>query len=264
MEDKIVNPNQRFALDDRGYVIDSLNPANSGKAYHHDRNDDRSPYDSHLRERVLFVRLCELVGKLIINQRPAEKDFLGHNYKPYNTEGGAISSAVFDAIRASHLNCRDPAISIEHKFAGRLKRQKNGRQDFTSISLFCDDVECLLRDLYGDIGGEALDNILQAVFRIVEEFTQFVRSDLWKEHRDAVAADYAGGIGVPEGSSISGSECGRGHSARKDLKARILDVRANPTAFSEYIVHFVNWLAEPEGSHSEASYREEMDLIPWD
>jgi hypothetical protein len=262
MEDKIVNPNQRFALDDRGYVIDSLNPANSGKAYHHDRNDDRSPYDSHLRERVLFVRLCELVGKLIINQRPAEKDFLGHNYKPYNTEGGAISSAVFDAIRASHLNSRDPAISIQHKFAGRLKRQKNGRQHFTSISLFCDDVECLLRDLYGDIGGEALDNILQAVFRIVKEFTQFVRTDLWKEHQDAVAADYADGIGVPEGSSISGSECGRGHSARKDLKARILDVRANPTAFSEYTVHFVNWLAEPEGS--EASYPEEMDLIPWD
>jgi hypothetical protein len=82
VEDKIMNTNQRFALDDRGYVIGSLNPANSGKAYHHDRHDDRSPYDSHLRERVLFVRLCQLVGKLIINQRPAEKDFLGTIISP--------------------------------------------------------------------------------------------------------------------------------------------------------------------------------------
>jgi|SRR5262245_21523119 len=42
---------------------------------------------------------------------------------------------------------------------------------------------------------------LWAVFCIVQEFTKFVRSDLWKEHRDAEDFDYILGIGVPEGSS---------------------------------------------------------------
>ena len=56
--------NRRFALDEKRYVIDAVNPANSGKGYCHegDPEDDR-----HLRERVLMVRLGELLDKLIIN-----------------------------------------------------------------------------------------------------------------------------------------------------------------------------------------------------
>jgi len=72
------------------------------------------------------------------------------------------------------LNTLNPAESIRNRFDGKLKRQKDSLQEFTSLSLFRDDVERLLRDLYGDIESEALDHILLAVFCIVQEFTHYV------------------------------------------------------------------------------------------
>src|SRR5215467_324397 len=109
----------------------------------------------------------------------------GEEYKPYNEESFAILWAMLATIRASHLNMFDPALSIQHKFDGKLRRQKKHTQDFTSLALFRDDVECLLRDLYGDLESDALDSVLRAVFRVVEQFGKFVRLDLSKEHRDA-------------------------------------------------------------------------------
>ena len=83
--------------------------------------------------------------------------------------------ALFYTIKASHLNTFDPTMSIQHKFDGKLRRQKKHTQDFTSLSLFRDEVECLLRDLYGDVESEALDSIVWAVFRIVEQFTRYAK-----------------------------------------------------------------------------------------
>ena len=188
--------NRRFALDEKRHVIDAVNPANSGKGYCHegDPEDDR-----HLRERVLMVRLGEMLDKLIINLRPTEKFPSGEEYQPFNEESHAMWVAMLDAIRASHLNSFDPKLSVQYRFDGTLKRQAKGTQDLTSLSLFCDDVERLLRDLYGDIESEALDRVLRAVFSIVQEFTEYVRPDLWKEHSDAEDFDYILGIGVPEG-----------------------------------------------------------------
>ena len=145
---------------------------------------------------------------------------------------------MLDTIRASHLNTFDPALSIQHKFDGKLRRQKKHTQDFTSLSLFRDEVECLLRDLYGDVESEALDSIVWAVFRIVEAFTQYVRPDLWKEHQDAEDLDYMLGIGVPEGYGISGGEWRRGMVAKHDLMLRVCEVRENPSAFSAYTGEF--------------------------
>src|SRR6516225_1575963 len=171
--------NCRFALDEKRYVIDPLNPANSGKVYCHEGNPED---DGYLRERVLMVRLGEMLDKLIINLRPMQKLPSGEEYKPHNEEALAIWWAMLDTIRASHLNTFDPVLSIQHKFDGKLRCQKKHTQDFTSLALFRDDVECLLRDLYGDLESDALDSVLQAVFRIVEQFAQYVRPDLWKEH----------------------------------------------------------------------------------
>src|SRR5262249_37083188 len=110
-------------------------------------------------------------------------------YKPYNEESFAILWAMLATIRASHLNMFDPALSIQHKFDGKLRRQKKHTQDFTSLALFRDDVECLLRDLYGDFESEALDSVVLAVFRIVQQFAHYVRPELWKEHDDAEEFD---------------------------------------------------------------------------
>ena len=74
-----MSTNCRFALDEKRYVIDAVNPANSGKGYCHegDPEDDR-----HLRERVLMVRLGGMIDKLIINLRPMQKLPSGEEYKP--------------------------------------------------------------------------------------------------------------------------------------------------------------------------------------
>jgi hypothetical protein len=187
-----------------------------------------------LRECVLWARLPDILETLITTQ----KDPWGTEHQPATEEGRAISWLVFLAIRASHLNSFDPTISVERKFGGTLKRQKQGMQDFTSLSLFRDDIERLLRDLYGDIESEAMDSVLPAVFSIVRTFTKYVRTDLWKEHEDAVNFDYMFGIGVPEEYGISGSDWRRGMLAKSDLILRVCEVRANPSAFSDYTVAF--------------------------
>ena len=173
--------NRRFAVDDKDYVIDAVNPANSGEGKYiggdpeddaHLRQDDR-----HLRERVLMVPLGKMLDKLIINLRPTEKCLFGQEYQPFNEERHAMWVAMLDVIRASHLDTFDPKLSVQYRFDGTLKRQAKGMQDLTSLSLFCNDVERLLRDLYGDIESEALDRVLRAVFRIVEAFTKYVRPE---------------------------------------------------------------------------------------
>jgi hypothetical protein len=205
-----MSTNQRFVLNEKCDVTDMLNPASSVSGHY---NNDAAPEDDrHLRERVLRKRLSDLLDKLIINLRPMQKDPSGREYQPSNEECHAIWWAVFNAIKASHLNSFDPALSIQHKFGGTLKRKKEGMRDLTSLSLFRDDIECLLRDLYGDIESEALDRVLDAVFSVVEAFTKYARTDLWKEHCDAVDLDYMLGI-CSSWRNISGRKSGRAGSS---------------------------------------------------
>src|SRR5262245_46046468 len=152
--------NHRFSLNEARYVIDMQNPANDGKGYcHHDAPED----DVYLRERVLQVRLDEVLSALIIPTEPMKKDRFGE-YQPFNEEKHSIWWALLGAINASHLNSLAPLLSIQHKFDGKLKREKRGLQDFTSLSLFVDDVECLLRDIYGEFDNQAIDRARNAVF----------------------------------------------------------------------------------------------------
>jgi hypothetical protein len=198
--------NQRFVLNKNRNVIDKLNP-DSQKGYCH----EGSPDDQfHLRERVLMVRLGKLVDDLIINPQPEQRSPVGELYQPFNNDSHTIWVAILAAIQASHLNTFDVSAAIQNGFDGILKRQKQGLQGFTSLSLFLDDVERLLRDIYGDIESRALEQLLDAVFTIVQGFTEYVRKDLWREHHDAMDADYNFGIGVHEGCGISGSEWRRG------------------------------------------------------
>jgi hypothetical protein len=236
-----MSSNCRFALDEKRYVIDAVNVVNSGKGYCHEGAPED---DKYLRERVLMIRLDEMLKKLIINLRPMKKLPSGEEYEPQNEESFAIWLTMLDTIRASHLNTFDPVLSIQHKFDGKLRRQKKHTQDFTSLALFRNDVECLLRDLYGDVESDALDSVLRAVFRIIEQFAKYVRPDLWKEHSDAEHLDYMFGIGVPDGYGIGGSDWRRGMGAKADLIHRVREVNANPSIFSEYTIEFAKLFAE--------------------
>src|SRR5262249_43990236 len=152
-----------------------------GKATCHDGDPED---DVYLRQRVLQVRLGEVLSALIIPTEPMKKDPFGREYQPFNEEEHSIWRALLGAIDASHLNMLDPALSVQHKFGGELKREKRGMQDFTSLSLFVDDVERLLRDIYGEFDNQAIDRVRNAVFGIVEQSTKYLRKDLWKEHQD--------------------------------------------------------------------------------
>ena len=209
--------NCRFTLDEKRHVIDAVNPANSGKGYCHGGWPED---DKHLRERVLMVLLGGMIKKLIGN------------------EGSHSIWVAFDStIGASHLDTFDPALSIEHKFDGTLRRQKENTQDITSLALFRDEVECVLRDLYSDVDSEAMESIVRAVFDIVKAFTQYVRPDLWKEHQDAEDLDYILGV-RPYVMAPSSGQHYDGMKAKRDLMLRVCEVRENPSAFSEYTVEF--------------------------
>jgi hypothetical protein len=241
--------NQRFSSNEDRYIIDRLNPAKHVECY---CGEGDPKDDMHLRERVLWIRLADLVEDLIINTNPTERLSDGREYQPDCEESRSISRALYNAITASHLNTFGVTLSIQYRYGGELTREKVGWQDFTSLSLFVDDVEHLLRDLYGEFDNRAISRVRDAVFWIVEEFTQYLRKDLWQEHQEASCVDYMCGIGVPEGCGINGSEYRGGLCAAHDLERRARAVRANPAAFSRYTVGFVdklfaNWrsLAEP-------------------
>jgi len=238
--------NCRFALDEERHIIDAVNAANSGKAYYSQEGHEGDPEDDkHLRECILNMQLSKMIEKLIINLRPMQKLPWGEEYKPHNEESFAIFRAMLNTIKASHLNTFDPALSVQHKFDGKLKRQKKHTQDFTSLALFRDDVECLLRDLYGDFESEALDSVVLAVFRIVQQFARYVRPELWKEHDDAEKFDRnLFGIGLLEGEGISLSDSHRGLDAKADLFNRVREVNAHLSTVSEYTIEFAKLFAE--------------------
>jgi hypothetical protein len=182
-----------------------------------------------------------LVHDLIINTNQKESQN-GEEYQPVCQEANTIWCALHTTIIASHLNTLDVALSVQHKFDGKLKREKRGWQDGTSLSLFVDDVERLLRDLYGESDNQAIDRVRSAVFVIVRGFAEHLRKDIEQEHGDAEDIDSVWGIGVPEGYGISGHDHRKANKACRELAIRARSVRANPTAFSKYTVEFVNEL----------------------
>jgi hypothetical protein len=233
-----MNANQRFCLNERHDITDRLDPTVE-VSWPMGFNED----EVSLREGVLWLRLADLVDALIINTNPLRKLPNGEEYQPQCEESQSVSSALYSMIKASQLNTIDVALSVQHRFGGKLKREKLGWQDFTSLSLFVDDVERLLRDLYGELDNQTIDRVRHAALSIVQEFTKYLRKDLWQEHEHAQDIDYVVYlIGVPEGCAIHGSDHSRMNGAAYDLELRARAVRTHPESFSKYTVEFVNEL----------------------
>jgi hypothetical protein len=241
----------RFVLDkDRFYIIDTLNPAGPKTSHWDVGLEDQI----HLREQVLYSRLHNLAGALIINLQEHEIDYYGNKYQPRNYTADSIARAIYYAICSSRLSALEPALSVQNRFDGTLKREKASLKDVTSLSLFRNDVERLLRDFYGDCEGDAMDRVLDAVLAIALEFTQFVRKDLYDEHQCAMDWDY---IWELQYNAFSGSDHRRAHKALDNLRVRVREVRENPSAFSKYTVEFATHfeeliIMEPEGGCSDS------------
>ena len=149
---------------------------------------------------------------------------------------------MFLTIKASQLNTSDCGLAAQHPFWGILGRKKIGICDITSISLFIDDVECLLREEYGDVDSAALDKLLSALRTIVLNFTAYVRPDLSGEYYDAVNVDYINGIGVPKGYGLSSSDHHSAEIAAHSLAIRSLRVSVTPDSYSSYTNEFIKTL----------------------
>jgi hypothetical protein len=220
------NQERRFRLDKQGYIIDNLNLGNSGKYEYAGRNDS----DIEFRRHILWIRLDDLVPKLIV----------GPNARKLRD---SLVKLLLAVIEASQLNTLDPLISIQHPFKGKLRR-KEGMRDYTSISLFVRDVERVLRDLYGDLERTELDTVLSAISEIVVEVMGFVRPDLAAEYEDAQTIDYRC---LPtsmryEGEGVSSDEAGAAALAAMVLAVRALQVKSNPSRHCRYTIKFVEAL----------------------
>ncbi len=129
--------------------------------------------------------------------------------------------------------CSETAEGVARESEG-----KEGMQHVTSIALFANDVECLLRELYGDVKSDALNDVLRAIRAMVECALPSLR----KEDYHADAIDYVVGIGLPEGYGLSGSDHDKAAIAADALTIRAMQVTADPGAYCRYTNKFVRAL----------------------
>jgi hypothetical protein len=224
-----LDKNRRFSLDDKGYLVDKANPAKNGKYKYKGSLDD----DRNVRNDLLRERLDDLVSGLFVNNRAK------------NRKGKqALCDMILGVIGASHLNTLAPAVAVQRPFDGKRKRKREKKWmfGFISISLFIDDAEQLLRELYGEFDRNALGELVSAITTIVVEFTKYVRPDLNKERDDADDIDYRVGISRPKGYNYSSSDHARAVMAADAIAIRAMQVSVNPDAYCRYTKQFVKAL----------------------
>ncbi len=190
------------------------------------------------------MRLSDLVHDLVFSPQAEKTVTEEKDDPPPRMVAHELWWTICALIEATQLNTFDPDVSIHNPFLGNLERKKIGLNKFTSLSLFCVDIERLLRDLFGDVESEALDRTVNAVLIHTVAFTRFACEDLWREHQDAWNWDETNGIGWPEGYGISGSQHRRGLKSLSDLQVRARKVLTNASDFSKYTVEFAKYVDE--------------------
>jgi hypothetical protein len=122
----------------------------------------------------------KIIARLIVNDRPTDnsekRDFL--------------CVLIVSAIEVSRLNERDPDLATKHPFDGKLKFSRERITKSTSIFRLICDVECLLRELFGDVEGDDLEKLRHAIWTIVMEFTEHLCSDIHQKYRDTYEYEY--------------------------------------------------------------------------
>jgi hypothetical protein len=147
----IPKTNRRFfVIRSGGDIVDKLNPASIPvEHYWHAAAPDFS--DRTLRMGVFGSRMLDLLAR----------------HYPATTDEDArddVMISMSEVLGASELDAVDVRSSIEQRFTGRLRR-KSGKCSFLLGVLA--DVECLLRDLYGDLDCPSIDAVLQKFRRIL-------------------------------------------------------------------------------------------------
>jgi hypothetical protein len=157
-----------------------LNPTDTGVSCHRPQ-----PKEEHLRTLIFETSLSELVGDLFINTSPI---------KTLANERGHLEDALLivlsKIVQASYVNTLEIELSLKHRFSGQLEREKVGRRDVTSLSLFVDNVERLLRDLYGESDEQAITVLRHAVAEATIVITRYGWNSLGEEYGDPPEIHY--------------------------------------------------------------------------
>lgn len=228
--------NRRFVLDSEEHVVDTSN--SNPRVSHYCRYDTS---EKALRESVLIRRINEFVDKLLVNNQPVVKyPWRDEPFQEPNPENFPLTLAIFHAVKASQLNIRDIAASLQHKFDGKLCRENKGWRGTTSIGLFINDIESLLRNLYGDFDDDAIESTREAISVIVQQFLRFTRNDLWLEHESAHYIDDSYDMEALLDVGFCGDDILRyADRGAAYLFDRVRDFRRNPNAFSQYTASFL-------------------------
>jgi hypothetical protein len=224
------NHNARFYLDKNRYIRDRANWANNGL---YGVPTGAPENERRLRDCVLGARLNILLRDLFAPQQHTKSN---HDFA-YDVEQALW--AVLSAVGSCHSSPR------RERFAEDLQRSKEGMQTFSSLALFVDDVERVLRGLYCNFEAETADRVRRALFYVMRACTSCSLNDLWEEHQDAEILDFGWyGIGQDAGFGINTNEWCAANEAASRIARRARAVRAKPTAFSKYTVQFVQALDE--------------------
>jgi hypothetical protein len=213
--------NKRFLLDSQGKILDKAHPE-----YRTEDPFDMNQYTNkphgdelHLRIGVLVRRLERLVPQLVQGNGAKRERRALSNELPY---------ILADITQASQLNVQDVQGSLQNSFKGRLKHRKTELCELTSISLFVDDVERLLRDLRST----------------TLTISSHLLPDLGAEHEAAFCVDRGAGRGLLPGEGVSTRMVRDGIEAAEMLIGRARTVLSSQSEYGRYTVGFAKALNE--------------------
>jgi hypothetical protein len=231
----------RFYVDNKRWVINRANWANS--RLYRIWAGEVAWDEEHLRESVLLVRLERLLGQRHGPSAP-KRDKRGRRRRRLE-KALLFLRDVLIAVGASHMSEQSAARLHHHKFNDQLRRENEHFGEFTSPALFLDDIELLMRDLYGDFEQSAARAVRHALYTVLRGCLRSLPKDIWNEQGNAKMIDHGWyGVGLAPGDGISTHALWQGDEAANDLARRVRAFRANPKAYSKYTHQFVHILDE--------------------
>jgi hypothetical protein len=229
--------NRRFILDSSGKIVDKLHPERHPETAYYFNPYTHKPYDDepHLRTGVFCRRLGPLVLEL------AKGNGSKRQRKAFSNELSVLLTSI---VEASQLNREAVQTSLQSPFRGKLRHRKTKLLELTSISLFVDDVERLLRDLYGDVNSDSRNDLIAAIRSTALTLSFYLLPDLKAEYVDARTVDSGAGRGLPPGDGVSSFMLRSALEAAQDLVLRVRKVLSSQGEYGRYTVGFANALRE--------------------
>jgi hypothetical protein len=227
--------NKRVMLDSSGKIVDKVHPEYSAETPCYMDPSSCKPYrdQQQLRSGLFLRRLEQLIPKLTKGNGRKRQTRAFYDELP---------ELLLSILEPSQLNRRAGRTSLRKPFRGKLRHRKTELQELTSISLFIDDVERLLRDLYGDVDSDRINDLVAAMKLTTLTLSSYLLPDLRAEHNTAFLIDRGAGRCLPPGDGVSTCMLTDGVDAAKELIGRVRAILSSANAYGRYTVGSANAL----------------------